>query len=69
VTAVAAARLLQGALEPPFALEGFLVPMAACVGIGLAPDHATTRSEILRCADVAASQAKARQTGVEVYRR
>ncbi|HWX74834.1 MAG TPA: GGDEF domain-containing phosphodiesterase, partial [Solirubrobacteraceae bacterium] len=37
------------------------------IGIGLAPDHASTRSEMLRCADVAMYRAKSKGTMIESY--
>ncbi len=66
--AVRVAHTLQDALEEPFCLDDLLVPLQASIGIALAPDHATTRAELLRCADVAMYRAKSRQTGIETYR-
>lgn len=65
--ALSAAESVQALLEEPFALEEFLVPIQASLGIALAPEHAGTRAELLRCADVAMYRAKARQTGIEIY--
>ncbi len=59
---------LQAALDEPFPLDGFLIPMQASIGVALAPAHASTRAELLRCADVAMYRAKAHQSGIEMYR-
>ena len=58
---------LRAVFDEPFLLDGLTIPVQASTGIGIAPLHAGTRSEILRCADVAMYRAKARQTGVESY--
>jgi len=66
-TALRAGEVLRGAFDEPFPLEGLTIPVQASTGIGIAPLHADTRSEVLRCADVAMYRAKSRQTGVETY--
>jgi diguanylate cyclase len=65
--ALDAAEALHEALEDPFPLDGLLVPVQASIGIALAPDHASTRSELMRCADVAMYRAKSKQIGIESY--
>jgi diguanylate cyclase (GGDEF)-like protein len=65
--AMRTARSLRDCLEEPFPLDGLTIPVQASIGIGLAPTHATTRSEVLRCADVAMYRAKARGTTIESY--
>jgi diguanylate cyclase len=67
MAALDAARALQRALEEPFELEGLQIPVRASIGVALAPEHAATRSDLLRCADVAMYRAKSQQTGVESY--
>jgi diguanylate cyclase (GGDEF)-like protein len=61
------ARALRDAFDEPFPLDGLTIPVQASIGIGLAPRHASTRSEMLRCADVAMYRAKARGTMIESY--
>ena len=63
-----AIKRLQDALTEPFQLGDFLIPMSASVGVALCPEHATGRTELMRCADVAMYQAKLRHTGFEIYR-
>ena len=41
--------------------------MTASIGIALAPAHAVTRAELLRCADVAMYSAKTHGTAIELY--
>jgi diguanylate cyclase (GGDEF)-like protein len=65
--ALKAAQALRDAFEEPFPLDGLTIPVQASIGIGLAPHHASTRSEMLRCADVAMYRAKARGTTIESY--
>jgi len=66
-SALKAARGLRDAFDEPFPLDGLTIPVQASIGIGLAPHHASTRAEILRCADVAMYRAKARGTMIESY--
>jgi diguanylate cyclase len=65
--ALTVARSLRDAFGQPFPLDGLTIPMQASIGIGLAPQHASTRSEVLRCADVAMYRAKTRGTMIESY--
>ncbi len=67
LAALKVARALRDAFEDPFPLDGLTIPVQASIGIGLAPYHASTRSEMLRCADVAMYRAKARGTMIESY--
>ena len=66
-SAMQAAVSMREALERPFAIAGFCAPMPASIGVALAPAHANTRAELLRCADVAMYRAKTRETGIELY--
>jgi diguanylate cyclase (GGDEF)-like protein len=66
-TAEKLAQALQDALEEPLTIDEFLIPIRASIGVALAPDHAKTRAELMRCADVAMYRAKSRQTGTETY--
>ena len=65
--ALEVARTMRDAFDEPFPLDGLTIPVQASIGIGLAPQHACTRSEMLRCADVAMYRAKARGTTIESY--
>lgn len=67
LTALKVARAVHDAFDEPFPLDGLTIPVQASIGIGLAPHHASTRSEMLRCADVAMYRAKARGTMIESY--
>jgi diguanylate cyclase (GGDEF)-like protein len=65
--ALKVASALRDAFRAPFPLDGLTIPVQASIGIGLAPHHASTRSEMLRCADVAMYRAKAKGTVIESY--
>ena len=65
--AIKLANSLRDAFDEPFELDGLTIPVKASIGIALAPEHANTRSEVLRCADVAMYRAKARGTMIESY--
>jgi len=62
-----AAQALHDALDDPFPIDGLLIPVQASIGVALAPTHARSRPELLRCADVAMYRAKSRQTRTESY--
>ena len=65
--ALDAALALHDALDDPFPIDGLLIPVQASIGVALAPTHAKSRPELLRCADVAMYRAKSRQTRTESY--
>ena len=64
--AAVAARLLA-ALGAPFILEGVALHVDASIGIAICPDHATERTTLLQCADVAMYRAKTTRTGWQLY--
>jgi len=66
-SALGAAQTLDDALDEPFPIDGLLIPVQASIGVALAPTHAGSRPELLRCADVAMYRAKSRQTRIESY--
>jgi diguanylate cyclase len=66
-SALKVANRLRDSFNEPFPLDGLTIPVKSSIGIGLAPDHASTRSEMLRCADVAMYRAKSRGTMIESY--
>jgi len=63
---IAAARALA-AITAPLEIEGYRLEVGASVGIAIAPDHGTTPSALLRCADVAMYDAKRQGSGFSVY--
>lgn len=52
------AEMVLQAMQAPFDAEGLKVEIAASIGIALAPEHGTSVSRLLRCADVAMYQTK-----------
>ncbi len=65
--ATAVAARVREALRAPFALEGVELHVEVSIGIALCPDHATTASGLLQCADVAMYDAKHSRSGSAVY--
>jgi diguanylate cyclase (GGDEF)-like protein len=59
----AKAEKMVRALEKAVFLRGQEVFIGASIGISICPDHATTVTELLRCADLAMYQAKAQGRG------
>ena len=66
-TAADAARALLDTLTNPIALEAISIRVSASIGIACAPEHGTTRDELLRAADVAMYEAKRHQRGFAIY--
>ncbi len=60
-------RRLRAVLVESFPLAGLDVHVHASIGIALAPDHATTRSGLMRCADEAMYAGKRIGVPVTVY--
>jgi predicted signal transduction protein with EAL and GGDEF domain len=58
---------LQRRLAAPFIVDTVRLHVRASIGIATAPVPATSRAELLRCADVAMYQAKSGGTGMAVY--
>ncbi len=71
VVDVEAATHLAGvcldALHQPFAVHGVLLNVEASIGLALAPEHGHDATALMRAADVAMYEAKARHGGVVVY--
>jgi diguanylate cyclase (GGDEF)-like protein len=61
------ARALANALERPLAIDGNPVDVGAAIGVAHAPGHATAAAELLRCADSAMHDAKARRAPFAVF--
>ncbi|MFP5336333.1 MAG: putative bifunctional diguanylate cyclase/phosphodiesterase [Actinomycetes bacterium] len=64
---VSLAHRARASLQQPFELTEMTVHVSASVGAAVAPDHAGTRGDLLRCADVAMYAAKADRVGVVMY--
>jgi diguanylate cyclase len=60
---------VHAALRRPFALDRISVAVTTSIGVATAPDAAETRRDLLRCADVALSRAKAERSGPVRYDR
>ena len=67
IEAVAVATAIRAALAAPFIVEGSSLHVDASVGVATFPVPAATRSELLRCADIAMYQAKQDRTGVRAF--
>lgn len=61
------ARRITAALKEPFVVSGTELHVGASIGIALAPEHATTPAELMRCADVAMYRTKRAQCEFDVY--
>jgi diguanylate cyclase (GGDEF)-like protein len=59
--AIIVAEQIQAAVREPFPLDIVSVRIGASIGIAIAPDHATSAAELMRCADQAMYRSK--QTG------
>ncbi len=66
-SAVSAAERITAALEIPIALETTSLHVGASVGIALAPTHARSPDELMRCADVAMYRAKGLRLPFDSY--
>ncbi len=58
---------LVAAVTPRITIDGLHLEAGMSIGVALAPDHATNAEGLLRCADTAMRQAKARRSGFEVH--
>jgi diguanylate cyclase (GGDEF)-like protein len=65
--AIQLARRALGSLEQSFAVGEVTVDIETSIGLTLAPQHAGTVEELMRCADLALWSAKERKTGVVAY--
>ena len=65
--ATAAAERILGTLQGAFTLRDVSLHVDVSTGIALYPQHGNTRSELLRCADVAMYHAKRARCGVATY--
>ncbi|HLH29296.1 MAG TPA: EAL domain-containing protein, partial [Acidimicrobiales bacterium] len=65
--ATVVAERLTAAIEQVVDLEVASLHVHASIGIALAPEHATTSTELLRCADVAMYRSKANRLPFDLY--
>ena len=65
--ATAIAERITTEIEPPFEIEGSSLHVGASIGIALAPEHATSAMELMRCADVAMYRAKVAHAAYDIY--
>jgi diguanylate cyclase (GGDEF)-like protein len=63
-----AARELLVCLQQPFAIDELTLEVTASVGIARFPEDGRDPHTLLRCADVAMYEAKAKQAGTSLYR-
>jgi len=65
--ATSIAERITTEIAPPFDVEGSSLHVGASIGIALAPEHASTAIELMRCADVAMYRAKAAHSPYDIY--
>jgi len=65
--ATAIAERITTEIAPPFDVEGSSLHVGASIGIALAPEHASSAIELMRCADVAMYRAKAAHSPYDIY--
>ena len=61
------ASRITDALEEPITVDNARLHVGASIGIAVAPDHATTAAELMRCADIAMYRAKAAHIPFDSY--
>jgi len=65
--ATSIAERITTEIAPPFDVEGSSLHVGASIGIALAPQHAASAIELMRCADVAMYRAKAAHSPYDIY--
>jgi diguanylate cyclase len=65
--ATTVARRLASLLEEPIDVDHARVRVGASIGVALAPQHALSSADLLRCADIAMYRAKNERGSFEVY--
>jgi diguanylate cyclase len=65
--AAAVAQRLSSLLEEPIDVGAASLHVGASIGVALAPDHAQTSGDLLRCADIAMYRAKNERGSFDVY--
>jgi diguanylate cyclase len=66
--AVSIAQELAAMFSDPISLDGMTVRVGGSVGVALCPEHGTTQTELLRCADIAMYEAKGDHAAIRLYR-
>ena len=66
--AVSIAQELAGMFNDPISIDGMTVRVGGSVGVAICPEHGTTQSELLRCADIAMYEAKGEHAAIRLYR-
>ena len=65
--ATAVARRITTLLEQPIDVSTASLHVGASIGVALAPLHATTADDLIRCADIAMYRAKNERGSFDVY--
>jgi diguanylate cyclase (GGDEF)-like protein len=65
--ATSIAERITSEIQPPFEVEGSSLHVGASIGIALSPRHASSATELMRCADVAMYRAKAAHSPYDIY--
>ena len=65
--ASAVAQRIATLLEKPIELSTASLHVGASIGVALAPDHALTAADLIRCADIAMYRAKSERGSFDVY--
>ena len=65
--ASAVAQRIATLLEEPIDLSTASLHVGASIGVALAPDHALTAADLIRCADIAMYRAKSQRGSFDVY--
>ena len=65
--ASAVAQRIATLLEQPIDLSTASLHVGASIGVALAPDHALTAADLIRCADIAMYRAKSERGSFDVY--
>jgi diguanylate cyclase len=65
--ATAVAQRLATLLEEPIDVSTASLHVGASIGVALAPDHAMTADDLIRCADIAMYRAKTERGSFDVY--
>ena len=63
----AVAQRIATLLEEPIDLSTASLHVGASIGVALAPDHARTAADLIRCADIAMYRAKSERGSFDVY--
>ena len=65
--AATVAQRISTLLEEPIDVDTASLRVGASIGVALAPDHASSAADLLRCADIAMYRAKAERGSFDIY--